>query len=193
MKVLLINGSRREKGCTYTALDIVAKTLNENGIDTEILFVGKRAANGEIDTLVSEAKELLKTADGLVVGSPVYYASPSGEVQMFLDRLFITAGADLRLKPAAAVVSARRAGTSASFDVLNKYFTITEMPVVSSNYWNMVHGNSPEEVLKDEEGVQIMQLLGRNMAWLLKSIEAGKAAGIEQPALVQKNKTNFIR
>ena len=193
MKVLLINGSRREKGCTYTALDIVAKTLNENGIDTEILFVGKRAANGEIDALVSEAKELLKTADGLVVGSPVYYASPSGEVQMFLDRLFITAGADLRLKPAAAVVSARRAGTSASFDVLNKYFTITEMPVVSSNYWNMVHGNSPEEVLKDEEGVQIMQLLGRNMAWLLKSIEAGKAAGVEQPALVQKNKTNFIR
>ena len=193
MKVLLINGSRREKGCTYTALDIVAKTLNENGIDTEILFVGKRAANGEIDALVSEAKELLKTADGLVVGSPVYYASPSGEVQMFLDRLFITAGADLRLKPAAAVVSARRAGTTASFDVLNKYFTITEMPVVSSNYWNMVHGNSPEEVLKDEEGVQIMQLLGRNMAWLLKSIEAGKAAGVEQPALVQKNKTNFIR
>ncbi|MBQ8941741.1 MAG: flavodoxin family protein [Firmicutes bacterium] len=193
MKVLLINGSRREKGCTYTALDIVAKTLNENGIDTEILFVGKRAANGEIDALVSEAKELLKTADGLVVGSPVYYASPSGEVQMFLDRLFITAGSDLRLKPAAAVVSARRAGTSASFDVLNKYFTITEMPVVSSNYWNMVHGNSPEEVLKDEEGVQIMQLLGRNMAWLLKSIEAGKAAGVEQPALVQKNKTNFIR
>ena len=193
MKVLLINGSRREKGCTYTALSIIADSLKENGIDSEIFYVGEKAANGDIDALVKEASELVKKADGIVVGTPVYYASPSGEVQMFLDRLFISSGSDLRLKPAAAIASARRAGTTASLDVLNKYFTINEMPVVSSNYWNMVHGNSPEEVLKDEEGVQIMQTLGRNMAWLLKSIEAGKAAGIETPTKTQKIKTSFIR
>ncbi len=193
MKVILFNGSRREHGCTYTALNIIAKALKENGVDSEIFFIGERAVNGDVDKLVEEAVEAVNGADGIVVGTPVYYASPSGEVVSFLDRLFISPKANLRLKPAAAIASARRAGTTASIDMLLKYFTIKEMPVVSSRYWPMVHGNSPEEVLKDEEGVQIMEVLGRNMAWLLKSIEAGKAAGIAAPEPVKQIKTNFIK
>lgn len=193
MKVILFNGSRREHGCTYTALNIIAETLKDNGIDSEIFFIGERAVNGDMTALVQEAKQAVKSADGVIIGSPVYYASASGEVTAFLDRLFMTAGADLRFKPGAAIASARRAGTTATIDMLLKYFTITEMPVVSSRYWPMVHGKTPEEVLKDEEGVQIMQVLGRNMAWMLKSIEAGKAAGLTVPAPVNVNYTNFIR
>ena len=193
MEVVLINGSRRENGCTYTALNIVARVLNENGIDTRLIQVGKRVMEGNVDAVVDEAVEAVKSADGLIVGSPVYYASPSGEIILFLDRLFGKAGADLRLKPGAAVASARRAGTTATLDVLNKYFLYSNMPLVPSRYWNMVHGSSPEDVLKDEEGVQIMETLGRNMAWMLKSIEAGKAAGVEQPAAPKSIFTNFIR
>ena len=193
MKVILFNGSRREHGCTYTALNIIAETLKDNGIDSEIFFIGERAVNGDMTALVQEAKQAVKSADGVIIGSPVYYASASGEVTAFLDRLFMTAGADLRFKPGAAIASARRAGTTATIDMLLKYFTITEMPVVSSRYWPMVHGKTPEEVLKDEEGVQIMQVLGRNMAWMLKSIEAGKAAGLTVPDPVNVNYTNFIR
>lgn len=193
MKVLLINGSRREKGCTYTALLEVAGALNAQGIEAEIIHVGSRAVNGEIDAAVKECAELVKESDGIIVGSPVYYASPSGEVIAFLDRLFGVAGADLKFKPAAAIASARRAGTTATLDVLNKYFMYAQMPVVASCYWNMVHGSKPEDVLQDAEGVQIMKTLGKNMAWLLKSIEAGKAAGVAQPEPEQKVFTNFIR
>ena len=178
MKAILVNGSRREKGCTFTALSLIAKELNAAGIDTEIYFIGKKVIDGKVDEAVKEVGEALSDADAFVVGSPVYYASPSGESQMFLDRLFMQYGKNLQFKPAAAVASARRAGTTAT---------------VSSNYWNMVHGYTPEDVMKDEEGVQIMQLLGRNMAWLLQCIEAGKAAGIEHPPVSEKVKTNFIR
>lgn len=193
MKVLLINGSRREKGCTFTALHIIAEALQENGIESQILHIGSKAVNGQIDEIVKEAADALKTADGLVVGSPVYYASPSGEVIAFMDRLSGAAEADLRFKPAAAIASARRAGTTAALDVLCKYFEYAQMPLVSSRYWNMVHGSKPEDVLQDEEGVQIMQTLGRNMAWLLKSIEAGRQAGVPLPVPEPKKFTNFIR
>ena len=193
MKVILFNGSRREKGCTYTALSIIAKELENAGIESQIFFVGEKAVNGQIDSLVDEAIELLKDADGIVLASPVYYASPSGEMLAFLDRLYWKGEKYLAFKPAAAIVSARRGGTTASLDVLNKYITYAQQPVVTSRYWNMVHGSTPEDVLKDAEGVQIMQVLGRNMAWILKSIEAGKKAGLAQPEPVQKVFTNFIR
>ena len=193
MKVVLVNGSRRDDGCTFTALNIVAKVLQENGIETQIFQIGSRVMHGDVDPAVNEVAEAMKTADGLVVGSPVYYASPSGEIIMFLDRLFGKAGADLRLKPGAAIASARRGGTTATLDVLNKYFLYSNMPLVPSRYWNIVHGSKAEDVLKDEEGVQIMETLGRNMVWMLKSIEAGKAAGVEQPAAPQNVFTNFIR
>lgn len=193
MKVLLFNGSRREKGCTYTVLSLIAKELEKAGINTEIIYIGLNAVNGKLDALVKECAAKMKEADGLVIGSPVYYASPTGEIQVFLDRFAGAAGADLRHKPAAAVASARRAGTSATLDVLYKYLMYNEMPVVTSNYWNMVHGNTPEEVLQDKEGVQIMETLGKNMAWLLKCLEAGKKAGVEEPAKPVKVMTNFIR
>ena len=134
----------------------------------------------------------MEHADGLVVGSPVYYASANGSLYSFLDRLFY-AGSCFAFKPAAAVASARRAGTTATLDSMNKYFTISQMPVVSSQYWNMVHGNSPEEVEQDLEGLQVMRTVGKNMAWLLHCIEAGKAAGITTPEPEQRLRTNFIR
>lgn len=175
------------------ALTKISEILQQEGIETEFLHIGVTAVNGGMDQLVAKAAEAVKQADGLIVGSPVYYASPSGEVIAFLDRLFGVAKNDLAFKPAAAIASARRAGTSTTLDVLNKYFMINQMPVVSSCYWNMVHGSAPEEVLQDKEGVQIMETLGRNMAWLLKSIEAGKKAGVKQPEPVDKVMTNFIR
>lgn len=193
MKVILFNGSRRENGCTYTALDLVAKELNAAGVETEIFWVGGRALTGEIDALVAEAIEKLQKADGVVLGSPTYYASASGEMIAFLDRLYWQGEKYLRFKPAAAVTSARRAGTTGTLDNLNKYITYAQQPVITSRYWNMVHGSSPEEVLKDEEGVQIMKTIGRNMAWILKSIEVGKKAGVAQPEAEKKVWTNFIR
>lgn len=193
MKVTLINGSRRDNGCTFTALNIIAQTFKENGIDAEIFSVGRRIFEGEIVEVVNEATEIVKNSDGIIVGTPVYYASPSGEIVSFMDRLFGSCEADMRFKPAAAIASCRRAGTTASLDVLNKYFTFNQMPVISSRYWNEVHGSNPEQVLKDEEGVQIMKTLARNMAWILKSIEAGKKAGVEQPVSQEKIFTNFIR
>lgn len=193
MKVLLLNGSRREAGCTYTALTVISQVLNEANIETEIIHVGSTASNSELNNLARSVAEKVKDAQGIIVGSPVYYASPSGEVIAFMDRLYGFAEADLRYKPAAAITSARRAGTTATLDVLNKYFAFAEMPIVSSRYWNMVHGSNPEDVLKDEEGIQIMKTLGRNMAWMLKSIEAGKNAGVEQPTPVEKVFTSFIR
>lgn len=206
MKVLLINGSPRKQGCTYTALCEVAATLNECGIDTEIIqggAVGQDCTGcGACRTygkcvydndLVNELVEKAKTADGFVFGSPVYYASCSGALRCLMDRCFYSGGAAFAYKPAAAVVSARRGGCTNAFDQINKYFTINNMPVVPSQYWNMVHGAQAEEVKQDEEGMQTMRTLGKNMAWMLRCIEAGKAAGIERPAPEKKLRTNFIR
>jgi len=208
MKVLLFNGSANEHGCTFTALSKVAERLNANDIETEIIQIGKNPVRDCIgckackknggtcvfkDDIVNEIIEKAKSADGFVFGSPVYYAHPSGRLLSFMDRVFYAGGAAFAYKPAAAVVSARRAGTTASLDVITKHFTINKMPIVSSNYWNMVHGNKPEEVLQDLEGMQIMQVLGDNMAWLLKCIHAGKNAGIDHPQGPEKIFTNFIR
>ena len=192
MKVLMINGSRNAAGCTFTALSEIAKELNAEGIDTEILHVGKDAVDGKVNEMVQLAVEKMKESEGLIIGSPVYYASPSGEVIAFLDRFFGAGSQVLRHKPAAAIASARRAGTTATLDVLNKYLQYSEMPLVTTNYWPMVHGNVPSEVMQDKEGIQTMHVLGKNMAWILKCIEAGKNAGVEEPEKVDKIKTNFI-
>ena len=188
MKVLLLNGSPRKEGCTFTALSEVAKTLNHNGIDTEIF----QAGNPDTDNVKAAAAKL-KEADALIVGSPVYWASPSGQIIEFMDKFCSQAGNFMLHKPAAAVTSARRAGTTATLDVLAKYFTYHQMPVVSANYWNVVHGNTPDEVKKDAEGMQIMRVLGNNMAWILKCIEAGKNNGVQIPETEAKIMTNFIR
>ena len=207
MNVLMINGSPHKKGCTYTALTEVAKQLEENGIETNIVHIGGKAIQGCTacggcaetnrcvfkNDRVNECIDLIKKADGLVVGSPVYYASANGSLCSFLDRLFYAADAEtFALKPAAAVVSCRRGGASAAFDRLNKYFTISSMPVVSSQYWNAVHGNTPEEVMQDLEGMQIMRTLGRNMAWLIKCIEYAKGT-VPYPKQEEWLATNFIR
>lgn len=206
MKVILLNGSPHEQGCTYTALQEVAGALGASGIETELIQMGKQPIAGCTacgackktgrcvfsGDSVNETLEKMEQADGLVVGSPVYYASPNGSIVSYLDRLFF-AGNCFAYKPAAAVASARRAGTTATLDMLNKYFSISNMMVVSSQYWNMVHGSCPEDVRKDEEGLQTMRVLGNNMAWLLKSIEAGKAAGIALPDQEERKYTNFIR
>ncbi len=205
MKVLLINAGPHKNGCTYTALKTVADELEKNGVEAEIFQAGGTTKgclgcgfcrkNGKCvtDDCVNEALLKLDECDGLIIGSPVHYASASGEATSFMDRLFYAGAGKLRYKPGAAVVSARRAGTTASIDQLLKYFTINNMPVVSSNYWPMVHGNSPEDVMKDEEGLQIMRILGRNTAWLIKCIKAGEKAGIDIPPSEDKIKTNFIR
>ena len=188
MKALLVNGSRRAKGCTYTALGLVAQELKAVGIDSEVLHV---TDEGAVDTAVT----LLAECDALVIGSPVYWASPTGEVELFLDHLWGKAGHDLLAhKPCAVLASAPRAGTTATIDALAKYPSFAEMPVVSSFYWPMVHGVTPDDVLKDEEGVQIIRQLGKNLAWLLRCIEAGKAAGVEAPELpAERARTNFVR
>ena len=188
-KALLINGSPRPNGCTYTALKEVADTLEKEGIETEIIQIGKEAIRGcmacgycsshdgcVINDIVNEVRGKLAEADAFVVGSPVYYGSPNGNVISFMDRLFYSKGRDidLRMKVGASVVTCRRSGNTASFDVLNKYFTISQMPVASSNYWNNVHGFTAEDVLKDKEGLQTMRVLGRNIAFLVKSIALGK-------------------
>lgn len=206
MKVLLINGSPHEFGCTYTALKEIEKTLNKELIDTEILWIGNKPIAGCIACMtckrihkcifnedkVNKVIEDLPNIDGIVVGSPVYYAGPSGQLCAFLDRLFY-AGSGFEGKLGAAIVSCRRGGAATAFDRLNKYFTINSMPVVSSQYWNMVHGYTPEDVKQDLEGLQTMRTLAKNMAWLLKCIEAGKEKGIEKPVLEEQIKTNFVR
>ncbi len=207
MKVLLINGSPREKGCTYTGLTEVAKALQADGVETEIYHIGKDAISGctacracaklgkcVINDQVNELSERLGEFDGIVLGSPVYYSNVAGGMRCFLDRLFFSGGGrKLAGKPGCAIVSCRRGGASATFDELNKYFSISNMPIVSSNYWNQIHGGSPEEVVKDEEGMQTMRVLGHNMAWLLKCIEAGKSQGIEWTLPEAKIYTNYIR
>ena len=211
MKVILVNGGPHKEGCTYTALSEVAKTLNEEGVETEIFWVGNKpiagciackscAKNGKcvFDDVVNEFVEKAKEVDGFIFGSPVHYAGATGAITSFMDRVFYSSSqagkADRFLfKPAGIVISARRAGTTATYDQLNKYFGINQMPIISSRYWNMVHGATPDDVRKDEEGMQIMRILGRNMAYYLKCIEAGKEKGIKQPEQEKINFTNFIR
>ena len=206
MKVLLINSSAHEKGCTYRALSEVAVSLNKEGIETEIVQLkdpindcigcGACKKTGECvikDDMVNDFVKKAKDFDGFVFGSPVYYAHPSGRLLSFMDRVFYSGSSAFAYKPAAAVVSARRGGTTASLDVIMKHFMINKMPVISSSYWNMVHGNKPEQVENDLEGLQTMRMLGQNMAWILKCIEAGKNNGISVPVPEEKIWTNFIR
>ncbi len=208
MKVLLINGSPNENGCTYTALSEVEKELKKEKIETEIINIGdnpirgcngcgicKQESNNKCvfdDDIVNIILEKMPGCNGLVIGSPVYFASANGSLISLLDRVFY-AGNCFAYKPGACVVSARRAGTTATFDQLNKYFSNQKMPIVTSQYWNMVHGNNPQEVKQDKEGMQTMRTLGRNMAWLLKCIEKGKEAGIKTPEAEEIERTNFIR
>ena len=206
MKVLLINGSPHEKGCTYTALSEIAGVLNENGIDTEIFQIGSDPIRGCVgcggcagknrcvfQDQVNVALDKAAKADGFIFGSPVHYASAGGAITSFLDRMFFAGKENMVYKPGAAVVSCRRAGSTATLDQLNKYFTISSMPLVGSSYWNMVHGNTPGEGLQDKEGLQTMRNLARNIAWLLHCIEAGKKAGISVPQPESGSTTNFIR
>ncbi len=206
MKVLLINGSPHRDGCTATALAEVSRTLNEEGVETETLWLGKEPIPGCIacgacrktgacfyHDLVNDCADRLTQADGLIVGSPVYYSGASGQLCSFLDRLFYSGSSRFAYKPAAAVVSCRRGGATAAFERLNQYFLMSDMPIVPSQYWNQVHGNTPDEVRRDEEGLQTMRTLARNMAWLLRSIDAGRRADIALPEKEPRLRTNFIR
>lgn len=206
MKVLLVNGGPHREGCTHTALREVAAVLEQQGIETEEFWVGNEplagciacgacAETGECfrKDAVNRFLEKAGAADGFVFGSPVHYAAASGALTSFLDRVFYAGGSRLAGKPGATVVSCRRGGASAAFDQINKYFTINRMPVVASQYWNAVHGRVPEDVLRDEEGLQIMRTLGRQMAWLLLCIQAGRAAGVPDPEREPTLRTNFIR
>jgi multimeric flavodoxin WrbA len=206
MKVLLLNGSPHEKGCTFTALNEIADTLINHGIESEILWLGKNPVSGclgcgackksdecIIQDSVNQLLSQLDNYDGFVFGSPVHYAAASGFITPFLDRLFYAGGKQFYGKPGAAIVSCRRAGSTAAFEQLNKYFTISNMPIISSQYWNMVHGNTPDEVRQDLEGMQIMRTLGQNMAWLLKCIDLGKKNGVTLPSYEKRVSTNFIR
>lgn len=204
MKVLLVNGSPNPEGCTYTALKEVAGQLEESGIETEIFHIGKQAVQGCIacgkcaelgrcvfkDDLYNELLKRIKDAAGIVIGSPVYFAGPNGSLCAILDRIFFSAREYLTNKPSAAVVSCRRGGASAAFDRLNKYLTINQMPVVTSQYWNSVHGFTPEDVKKDLEGLQTMRVLGNNMAWMLKTVSDSKHP---LPEREERMLTHFIR
>lgn len=183
MKVILINGSPHERGCTYTALSEVARGLRDNSVDTEIMHIGSGNIPGcrgcfacrglgkcVIDDTVNEIAEKLKTADGMIIGSPVYFASPNGSLISLLDRLYAAHGRSLMYKPCGCIVSARRAGTTAALEALHKYPMVNEQPLVSSSYWCMVHGNTPDEVCADTEGMEIAYHLGRNMAWMVKAL-----------------------
>ena len=209
MKVLLVNGSPNKFGCTFTALSEVEKTLNAEGVETKIIHIGQKDIRGctsclkcadlgkcVYDDYVNEFSELCRDFDGFIFGAPVYFATANSTLISLLTRAFYSgrrSGDDFfRLKPGAAVVSARRAGTTVSLDEINKFFSISEMPIISSKYWNMVHGNTPDEVKRDKEGLQIMRTLGRNMAWFLKLKEAGEKSGIKQPEKEESIITNFI-
>ena len=205
MKVLLINGSPHKEGCTYTALREVADTLEAEGIETEIVWIGTKPVAGCIacgtcretgkcvfDDAVNETIAKLPEVDGIVVGSPVYYGGPSGQIHAFLDRLFY-AGSGFAGKVGAAVMSCRRGGASATFDVLNKYFGMNNMPIATSQYWNQVHGNTPAEVVQDLEGMQTMRTLGKNIAWMLKCRQAAQRAGVKAPEYEPQVITNFVR
>ncbi len=206
MKVILVNGSPHEKGCTHRALTEIENTLKSEGFEAEILWLGTAPLAGcrgclacaklgkcILDDKVNELAPKLLEADGVVFGSPVHYAAASGTITSFMDRFFYAYGKKMAGKPACAVFSCRRGGASAAFEQLNKYFTISSMPIVSGQYWNMVHGSVPEDVEKDGEGLQIMRSLGKNMSWLLHCIEAGKEKGILFPEKEPPIRTNFIR
>jgi len=206
MKVLLLNGSPHQHGCTDTALQEVASVLRRRGIGADIFWIGTSPVAGCIacggcaqtgrcvfDDGVNQVLDRLDEYDGLIVGAPVYFAGPAGQICCFLDRLFHCGKRRMAGKIAAGVVSCRRGGGSASFDRLNKYFTISHMPVVSSQYWNQVHGNTPEEVRQDAEGLQTIRSLGENMAWMLRAKEAAKAEGVPDPVYEPVTPTNFIR
>jgi len=202
MKVLLVNGSPRSEGCTYTALREVAGALEKNGVGTEMFQLGTKPVNGCLncgkcrktgkcaigDDLYNELLDKIMDADGLVIGSPVYFSGPNGALCALLDRVFFSSMGKFAHKPAACIVSCRRGGASAAFDRLNKYFTISQMPIVSSQYWNAVHGFTPDDVRRDLEGLQIMRTLGNNMAWLIKNINGGEPP--PQPEEVRM-RTNF--
>lgn len=211
MKVMLVNGSPNEKGCTYTALKETAKTLNKLDVETEIFWIGNKPIGGCIackscaktgecvfNDKVNEFRKKAYEANGFIFGTPVHYGAASGNMTAFMDRLFYSelcgnGNKAFYLKPAACVISARRAGTTAAFDQLNKYFAIQEMPIVSSRYWNMVHGAKAEDVLQDKEGLYTMRVLGRNMAYMLRCFEAGKNAGVDCPEKEPAVFTNFVR
>ena len=211
MKTLLINGSPHDKNSTYTALRLVADSLEEEGIETEIYQIPPVPVSGCVGCFycksagtnrcvmegdaVNTIIEKIENSDALVLGSPVYFASPSGQLLSVLDRVFFSGKAAFTGKPASAICVARRAGTTTSLDVLQKYFLICGMPIVPATYWPMAHGMSGEEVMRDAEGVQVMQMVGKTMAWLLKCIEAGAANGIAYPEPPGGDKimTNFIR
>lgn len=206
MKVILVNSSPHQHGTTYAALAEIAAELDRQQIESEIVHIGSTPIRGCLgcsycrkngkcvhDDLVNELAPKLIEADGLIFGTPVYFAGISGQLKSFMDRLFYAYSRKLAYKPASAIVVARRGGCTATFDDVNKYFSFACMPIVSSQYWNQVHGNSAEEAQQDEEGMQIMRTLGRNMAWMLKCIEAGKQAGIAIPEREAPKRTNFIR
>ncbi|HNW03913.1 MAG TPA: flavodoxin family protein [Oscillospiraceae bacterium] len=208
MKVLLVNGSPHEKGCTFTALSEIAETLKTEGMEAKIIWVGAKPISGCLgckgcaesgrcvvqNDPVNEFLNLAQAADGFVFGSPVHYAAASGELTSFLDRAFHAAPTDTwRLKPGAAICSARRAGTTTALDQIQKYFTISEMPVVSSQYWNMVYGNTPGQVREDVEGLQTMRVLARNLAWFLRCKEAGEKAGVTPPEREPRLRATIIR
>ena len=206
MKVLLVNGSPHKYGATNLALEEVAKSLKENNIETEIFWLGNKAISGcigcgaclkskkcFIDDKVNEFLDKAKEVDGFIFGTPVHYAGPSGFIKSFMDRVFYGKAAIFEYKPAASVVSCRRGGASTCFDYLNKYYTISNMIVIGSQYWNQIHGNNEDEAKKDLEGLQTMRTLGNNMAWVLKLIENGDKSGIKRPLKEEKISTNFIR
>jgi multimeric flavodoxin WrbA len=208
MKVILVNGSPHEKGSTYTALNEVGRTLNQQGIKVELFWLGSKPISGCIGCgacmklgkcfmrdQVNEFLDKAADADGFVFGSPVHFAAATGMLTSFMDRVFYVNfyNGIMDYKPAAAVMTLRRGGATATLDQLNKYFMISNMPVVSSQYWNMAHGNTPEEIKKDLEGMQTMRTLGKNMAWLLNSIKAAKGDGINPPEREPRTLTNFIR
>ena len=205
MKVLLVNGSSNTAGCTFTALNEIQNVLRQADIETELFQIGKGPVSGclgcgycsengqcRFDDVVNEFHAKSAEVDGFIFGSPVHYASIAGAMSSFLDRVFTSAPAKLSLKPAAGVVSCRRGGGTTAFEEINRYFTINNMPIVASQYWNVVHGTVPEDVEKDIEGLQILRTLGNNMAWLIKSIEAGRKAGISKPEKEKRIWTNFI-
>ena len=210
MKVLLVNGSPHKNGCTNAALGIVAEALQKEGIETEIFWIGNKPMASCLgcatcmkklqcvfDDAVNRFAEVAKTADGFVFGSPVHYAGIAGAMNGFLDRAFmsdeLSGRHSLLRKPGAVVTTSRRAGATATLDQMQKWLSYSEMPIVSSRYWNEIHGNTPEEIQQDTEGIQILSILGRNMAWILKSIEAGRQTGVPQPETEQKIFTNFNR
>jgi len=209
MKVVLVNGSPNEKGCTYTGLMEVAETLQKEGIATEIFQVGKSPVSGctacmgcrenssgrcVISDRVNDFLELAEKADGFVFGTPVHFAAASGAITSFMDRVFYSSRSEtFYLKPAAAIVSARRGGTTTAFDQITKYFLYKEMPVIPSRYWNMIHGRKPEDVKQDLEGLQTLRIMARNMAWFLRCKEAAAKAGVALPQTEQRVQTNFIR